>query len=54
MRPRYTGDDVGNAIDFVSNWRDDDEELRIPRSDFGANLAYYIDILIDVARRGGE
>jgi hypothetical protein len=39
---------IQEAREFVKSWRDDDEQLRIPSNEFGEDLAYYIDILLEV------
>lgn len=41
---------LNNAADFLEKWRNDDHELPIPPNEFGADLAWYADILIDHAR----
>jgi hypothetical protein len=35
---------------YVNDWRNDDSEFRIPDNDFGRDLAFHIDRLLDATK----
>jgi len=45
---------IRESREFVTAWRDNDEELRIPSNEFGTELAYRIDVLLQVTEGGTQ